>query len=249
MASPRKLSEPVKPKKPIVDPGKEFLKTVNSMQMKYGIGRVFDDFCHMSLCALHNGFAHVDQLESEYLDIAGKYDSDEMVKMSHLLSYVVLALEGDPNKDFLGRMFAVLELADANQAFTPPSVATMMAKMTLGETVPKGREFVTVSDPACGSGNMVIAAAAVVRNDWQENVVRFLFAEAVDINRTCVAMAYVQLTLLGIPARVVLGNTLKMEHSRCYYTPAYWLGNWEYRLKHSDGMRRPRKLSAPRPRR
>lgn len=40
-----------------------------------------------------------------------------------------------------------------------------------------------------------------------------------------------QLSLLGIAAEVVTGNTLTLEFNRVRYTPAYYLNDFEERLK------------------
>jgi hypothetical protein len=44
-------------------------------------------------------------------------------------------------------------------------------------------------------------------------------------------MAYVQLSLLGIPGIVVVGDTLRMESRAVWYTPAHIVGGWSRRLR------------------
>jgi hypothetical protein len=44
-------------------------------------------------------------------------------------------------------------------------------------------------------------------------------------------MAYAQLTLMHIPAVVVHGNTLSLEESDHWYTPAHILGGWNWKLR------------------
>jgi hypothetical protein len=51
-------------------------------------------------------------------------------------------------------------------------------------------------------------------------------------------MAFIQLSLLGIAAEVVTGNTLTLEFNRVRYTPAYYLNDFEECLKASAGSRR-----------
>jgi hypothetical protein len=43
-------------------------------------------------------------------------------------------------------------------------------------------------------------------------------------------MAFIQLSLLGIAAEVVTGNTLTMQFRRVRYTPVYYLNAFEKRL-------------------
>lgn len=42
--------------------------------------------------------------------------------------------------------------------------------------------------------------------------------------------AFIQLSLLGIAAEVVTGNTLTMQLSRVRYTPVYYLNGFEEKL-------------------
>ena len=44
-------------------------------------------------------------------------------------------------------------------------------------------------------------------------------------------MAYIQLSILGIPARVMLGDTLAWKFKKVLYTPLYFVNGFEYKLK------------------
>ena len=45
------------------------------------------------------------------------------------------------------------------------------------------------------------------------------------------ALAFIQLALLGIPAKVVTGNTLTLKANRVRYTPVYYFNDWQGRLE------------------
>lgn len=47
-------------------------------------------------------------------------------------------------------------------------------------------------------------------------------------------MAYVQLSLLHIPAVVIHGNTLALEERSHWLTPAHIMGGWEWKLAAAD---------------
>lgn len=51
----------------------------------------------------------------------------------------------------------------------------------------------------------------------------------VDIDLKCVHMAYLQLSLYGIPAVIIHGNTLTCEEWSRWYTPSYIMGGWLFR--------------------
>jgi hypothetical protein len=42
-------------------------------------------------------------------------------------------------------------------------------------------------------------------------------------------MAYIQLSLYGIPAVIIRGETLSLKEYTRWYTPAYILGNWVWK--------------------
>lgn len=76
---------------------------------------------------------------------------------------------------------------------------------------------ITINEPACGSGAMVIGAVwAMKRQNFDYRNKSFFVAQDIDIR--CVWMAYIQLSLYGIPAVVIHGNTLTMEEWSHWYT-------------------------------
>lgn len=84
----------------------------------------------------------------------------------------------------------------------------MMAKMTLDpEAIKAGGKPVTVCDPCCGSDGMVLACAQPLAPDH----IDLLRVTLQDINPVACDMAYINTTLWGIPAEVILGNTLTLE--------------------------------------
>ena len=57
-----------------------------------------------------------------------------------------------------------------------------------------------------------------------------MFGSCIDIDPVAADMAFIQLSLLGIAAEVVTGNTLMMQFRRVRYTPVYYLNDFEKRL-------------------
>jgi len=65
-----------------------------------------------------------------------------------------------------------------------------------------------------------------------------LHVTAIDIDATAVHMAYIQFTLLHIPAIVVHGNALAPDKQwSCWVTLAHVMGAWDRRLRQADTMR------------
>ena len=89
------------------------------------------------------------------------------------------------------------------------------------ETIIQKKGYITINEPSCGSGTMVIAAAWAMQQRNMEYQRNALFI-AQDIDIRCVWMAYIQFCLYRIPAVVIHGNTLTCEEWSRWYTPYFW---------------------------
>ena len=47
----------------------------------------------------------------------------------------------------------------------------------------------------------------------------------------CYKMTYIQLSLLGIPAKVIWGDSLSMRYNEVLYTPFFFLGDFKQKLE------------------
>lgn len=194
---------------------------------------VFRDFVAMGALAVQNAFLRSPSLEEEYLAIARRYQADDMTRIAHLLGCLSGALDCQPG-DFLGQIFMSLEIgsSEMGQFFTPYSLSQLMARLTVGDARQRLEKapFIMLDEPAAGAGSMVIAFAEVLLEQGI-NPQQALFARCTDIDATAAHMCYLQLSYLGIPAEVVIGNTLTLETRRVFRTPLWYLGNWSQRLR------------------
>jgi len=69
-----------------------------------------------------------------------------------------------------------------------------------------------------------------------------LWASCIDIDPKAADMAYIQLSLLGIPAEVITGNTLTMAFSRTRFTPVYYLNDWPEKFAFRDRVKAMKKV-------
>ena len=76
---------------------------------------------------------------------------------------------------------------------------------------------------------MVIALADTML-ERNINYQSHLHATAIDIDPRAIHMAYCQLTLLHIPAHLLVGNSLSREVRENWFTPAHIIGGWNARL-------------------
>ncbi|MGT3291165.1 N-6 DNA methylase [Yersinia enterocolitica] len=193
---------------------------------------VFSDF--LSLAASELDMARIRTPESmeHCRKICARYEASDIANMQKMFCLMVCALEAKFH-DFLGAIFMELELGDnfRGQYFTPYSVQCLMARMLMPgiqETI-RREGIVTVSDPACGAAGMLIAYAECLL-EADINPSAHMFGSCIDIDPVAADMAFIQLSLLGIAAEVVTGNTLTMQFNRVRYTPVYYLNRFEKKL-------------------
>lgn len=174
--------------------------------------------------------------EARYAAIEKRYGPEVMGTFAKVLGATVAALEEEPG-DVLGSVFEELGLGNdrTGQFFTPYHLCRLMAGITLvnaAETraIIERQGYITVQEPAVGAGAMIIALAEEMKT-LGFTPARQMHVTAVDVDPRAVHMAYVQLSLLYIPAVVIQGNTLSLETRSTWYTPAHILGGWSRRLR------------------
>lgn len=207
---------------------KKYTKIVEELSGKYSVWEIWNDYVNMFAIAISNSFEHEhkQEREEEYLKIVKKYDSSELDKFCALAGMLVSDLEHNSDQDILGEVYMDLRIMSKSkgQYFTPYHISKMMAKITMGED----DEFpIIVNEPTCGSGSNIIAAANVLREqgvNYQQDV----YFVAQDIDSLVAKMCFIQMSLLGMPGVVVIGNTLLgiTDEMERWYTPFhYLLGN------------------------
>lgn len=206
---------------------KDFIKTIDSMDRSKSRGEHFRNFCEMTYCAYAKTTAQnkerADKLEDQYMSIVGTYkNKDDVRLMPKLVSITMLALH-EKGCDFLGEIAAELGTLDKKngQFFTPYDVSKLMAHIILPdiESLIKEDGFFTLNDPAAGAGCMVLCAADIVQEKGFEPM-DCMSVQVTELNKSTYHMLFVQLTLRGIAAEVIHGNSLSLETFESAYTPA-----------------------------
>lgn len=212
------------------------VKRLRSLGHHHGTWEVFRDFLELAAIAFSNAvdIGQRAEREARYMRTIKTYTKEEALVFPEILGELQLALEEEAG-DVLGRVFTDLELASkwGGQFFTPQSLADVMGAMVLDEGARQtiaARGFITLQEPAVGGGALVIGFCNAMRAaglDYR----RQLHVTAIDVDEKAVHMAYVQLSLLGVPAVVIQGNTLSLEERAHWYTPAHVLGGWSAKLR------------------
>ncbi|TCQ74747.1 N-6 DNA methylase [Ochrobactrum sp. BH3] len=217
------------------------MKLFETFRYKHDLYGVFSDWCECAAIAMSNAadLTRFEKREARYLEIVRKYEKPELLIFTDIMGEVTLAMEEKP-QDVLGTVFHALELHNTarGQFFTPYSICSMMARMTMGtrdELQQKLHErgFICAQEPAVGAGAMVIALAEAIR-DMEINYQQCLHVTAIDIDPRAVHMSYIQFTLMHIPAVVLQGNSLSMVFQEQWHTLAHVMGNWSRKLAQSE---------------
>lgn len=143
---PEEKEETPKQKKPagkkckkVLSPEKAFLDAFGRLTNRYRAWDVWRDFITMFACSLSNPLdkEHRDKREALYLEVIKKYNKQDQELFPELAAQTVLALEKNPEQDFLGSIFMSLNLGNEHngQIFTPYHVCELMAEMTMDDTV------------------------------------------------------------------------------------------------------------------
>ncbi|EOV3438321.1 N-6 DNA methylase [Vibrio parahaemolyticus] len=218
----------------------EFEKALKHFAPYHHRHKVWDDLITCFAISLHNAVAKDEELEKKYLNIIGNYQRPEQLEMPKLVALLVGAFEESGFRDLLGEIYMEMGIGSKNlgQFFTPYEVSKLMAKMTMDRNMIETQKYITLHEPACGSGGMVVAKADVMYEEGY-NSQKQLLAYCVDVDQTAAMMCYIQLALWGVPAVVTIGNTLTMQFSRTMLTPMYHLGGWGFKERAGNQLAVP----------
>ena len=221
---------------------KSIITLIKQAAYHKSVREVFSDFIEIAAISIANTLplAGKESKEKRYLDIINSYEKRHQMLLHDMFNELVMLLDhhtcaGGP-EDVLGSIFHELEMnsSRSSQFFTPQNVANMIGIMTCGgddmSEVIRKHGYINIQEPACGSGIMIMGVCAALMQKGH-NYNNEIFVEATDTDIRCVHMAYVQLSLYGIPAIVIHGNSLSLEAWSRWYTPFYVLNRWDLKLK------------------
>lgn len=230
---------------------RKFIDNFNQLCKQHSSWKVWQDFVNMSACAIANAVDRRTDVwktrEDSYMEAVKKYSKEELELISELLSITTLALEENPEQDFLGKLYMRFNLENKwhGQFFTPWHVAELMAKMLVGDDLKEkiaSNGYVSVNDPCCGAGCMLIAFANICKAELDINYQKDVLFVGQDIDPVVAKMCYIQISLLGCPGYIVIGNSLTepiggtdtisivTNDNDIWYTPLWFTGFWPFRL-------------------
>lgn len=229
---------------------KEIVKLFSAFDGSKNRRKIFDDFLTLTACMLSNlgDPVHQEEREKLYMQVAGQYKRSELDIFARMIAEIVNGLEENPDQDFLGEMYMALDFgsAAAGQFFTPYSVcrctAALVSDYKVLESKIADQGFVSVTDPACGAGALLVAFCnSCIQHGINPQTQCLVIAQDIDFTVGC--MCYIMMSFMGLAGYVVIGDTLCHpnttrdrrglipvdECSRIWYTPMFmssdlWVG-------------------------
>lgn len=229
------------------DSEKEFLKLFDKLTYSRSAWQVWEDLMTVMACSISNAVDRTPdkfkRRENQYERAIKRLGSVEIP--SQMLGIIIMALEKNPDQDFLGKLYMNLNLGSHwhGQFFTPYNVCQMMAEINFGDGIQAEVErkgYISVCDPCVGAGAMLIAAANAMRRAKVNYQTSAVFVGQ-DIDRVVAMMAYIQLSLIGCSGYIIIGNSLTApptghvlfpqdtEGQEVWITPLFMHGIWEMR--------------------
>lgn len=197
---------------------KYIIDNINRMAGKYTPHQVFADWVEMSALSIAQSIEPNKEREDAFFSIARKYSEDDFFTLGCMLGRLSFLLENGLD-DYLGKIYMELSTGNSHtgQFFTPFHVCEMMASIALAD-YKGGIEY--LNEPSSGGGANILAYAKVMKAKGY-NYQQLLEVKAQDLDYKCVYMTYVQLSLVGVNAEVVQGNSLEGKHNVVLHTPMY----------------------------
>ncbi|MDO5776535.1 MAG: N-6 DNA methylase [Eubacteriales bacterium] len=186
----------------------EIIKTITEISTDRSPHTVFSDWVELMAIATQNicCINHDDvweRREDKYKQILSGYKDPNIFPQMH--GMLVEAFD-DHISDYLGSIYMRLSInhKGLGQFFTPYHLSRLAATAGLPKEIP---EIYKMNEPSCGGGGMVIATADEMLKRGI-NYQKVLKVVAQDLDWMAVHMCYVQLSLLGIDAVVIQGDSL-----------------------------------------
>lgn len=197
---------------------KYIIDNINRMAGKYTPHQVFADWVEMLALSIAQSVEPNKEREAAFFSIARKYSEDDFFTLGCMLGHLSFLLESNLD-DYLGKIYMELSTGNSHtgQFFTPFHICEMMAGVALAGY--KGNiEY--LNEPSSGGGANILAYAKLMKEKGY-NYQQLLEVKAQDLDYKCVYMTYVQLSLVGVNAEVVQGNSLEGKHNVVLHTPMY----------------------------
>ena len=236
---------------PKTETGKKFIKALEDLSYRHSVWNIWTDFVELTAISLSNAREPREDIrlarENQYQNLFDMYTTEEQALFVDMFACLMESYMENPAQDFLGSLYMGLDFGNGwkGQFFTPWHVAEMMTKMnfssdTEAELTEKG--YVSVCDPTCGSGVMLLAFANAFKTVTGKDFTDKVLFVGQDLDPVVAKMCYIQLSLIGAAGYVKIGNALTDPITTCdmgddiWFTPKYFTSTWIDKLYISKGV-------------
>ncbi len=208
-----------------IDDKKYILDTIHNLSNNKNTHSVFSDVVICCAYALANASNFSQEREERFNRIIKSYGNQGVIEFASILAHLFNNYSNKKGSDILGEVYEELKLSNGNfgQFFTPLNVCNLMSEITLDkddtEKELKNQGFISISDPACGSGRLLYSSYLTLLDRGVNSDDILLVGDDVDL--LCSCMTYIQLSLTGASAIVNHKNTLTGEVYDTFYTSSF----------------------------
>lgn len=183
-------------------------KEIETMRGKYSTGEIFRDWIEITANSFNYSIKGDARTLNNTKELCSRYTTAERTKFAELTKLLLEICEEEMG-DHLGTLYMQLGISDKGKAqvFTPYHIGKSMASMTYDKDEFENKEVITVNDPACGSGALLVAFCDVLKENGIDYKNRTLVV-AQDLDDFCCKMCFIQLNLFDVPALIKQGDSL-----------------------------------------
>lgn len=184
----------------------------------------------------HEGVARYAKEYAETVEARKSYCPDPVKTGGGMLGILMEALTIERG-DFLGCVMEDIAATNpgTGQFFTPKHLSRLMARVVTGDIQRDEEGLVTVHEPTCGAGVLLLECCAELMERGVAQ--RDIWVDAGDIDMGAFCCTYLQLSLLGYPGVVRLGDALTLQYRETAYTLAGFLHGTVWRVRRARRRR------------
>lgn len=216
---------------------KAWLKITDISRGRISKPQVFSDFLHY--CALllsaRTDPVHTEQRAKALKQLKTSYKDDEWEAFHQGFIDLYSAFTHNIGRGIYEDLFSApfTQIGATSRAlkqdFSPTDIGRLIGALSIPSQLSLPEEgFFSLGDQTCGSGMLLLAGVQQFA-DAGYNPSEQLVIQAADLDVRCVHMTYLHLSLYGIPAVIVHGNTITLEEYDRWYTPVYLWRKWIWR--------------------
>lgn len=215
----------------------ELCRMIKDLGHIYNTKKVYSDFLTACAVCISNSVCgiHFAKREAYYEEALRGYRPEHKAKFPVMFELLTKILDANARNytDVFYELSEKIATRNKNlkQNFSPAGIGKIIAKIQQLDVEKniKERGFSEIVDFTCGTGSLILQCANEL--SYAFNPRTQLCATLVDIDFACVCAAYIQLSLYGIPAVVIHGDSLNVSEYSRWYTPVYIMDGWVWKCK------------------